>query len=549
DSLEKYADNPFFGLLIVDFEDESVTLPVPAHENEHKKDDASERAEEDLTVEVVDIQEKDINEDSERFGESLVSEKVENEDEGKAEVPEEQASKPEGTKGKIQEIGEKIKDKLRDKKTYQVILDKIKEYLVKAYQFIKKYIWEGLMGMNKHGMFIRGAGPKTSIRGIIILIIIGVLILFISVKAVKKGSQTKEQKEDINVILSEVDEQFSNGRTIGQAGNISEAVVVIDDALSRLDKALEYGVLMEEIEVKKKEGVSILDEITRAVPVDGSTLITSLSGYIEGATSSDIVLVGKTLYITDPENSAIYAVSVDGGDVTTFIGDEILVTPRWITANEAGNLLVYDNDVGIVKVDVDSRTVESIPGLSSTSVGDVNEIDSYTDKDGNEYIYLLRNQAQDVQKISRYASGYSFPVLRWSSEKLTDVTDMEIDGKIYFSSPSQGIFRYWVDGIDPYTLVGMDREIATPDCIEMDDGLVYIGDSGNGRIVVLSKGASLTPTQGKFLAQIVFRGEGGFRNIRDIAVDNDNRELYILDAEDVYKIDLVLVDENVEKYE
>jgi hypothetical protein len=403
--------------------------------------------------------------------------------------------------------------------------------------------------MGRKGIFIRGAGPKPAVRGIVILIFLGVLVLFFSIRAIKKGSETKEQKENVAAILAEVDEQFENGRTIGQAGNISEAVVVIDDALYKLDTALEYGVLTDEINVKKDEGIGILDDVTRAIPVDESALITSVSGYVEGAITSDITLVNETLYVTDPDNSAVYSVGVDGGDVTTFIGDEILITPKWIAPNRENDLLVYDSDLGIVKIDIMSRTAESIAGLSSTSVGDVSEMDTYSDKDGNEYIYLLRNQAQDVQKISKYPSGYSFPVLRWSSSKLADANDMEIDGNIYFSTPSQGIFRYSVDKVDSYTLVGLDREIQNPSCIELDENLVFVADPGNKRVVVLSKGATLTPTQGKFIAQIVFRGVKGFENIQDIVVDSTNRRLFVLDDGNIYNIDLAKVDEKAGQYE
>ena len=59
-----------------------------------------------------------------------------------------------------------------------------------------------------------------------------------------------------------------------------------------------------------------------------------------------------------------------------------------------------------LKVSVSDKTVEQIAGLSSTSVGDVVEIENYSVAESDFlYLYTLRPNDSDVRKIAKYPSG------------------------------------------------------------------------------------------------------------------------------------------------
>jgi hypothetical protein len=206
---------------------------------------------------------------------------------------------------------------------------------------------------------------------------------------------------------------------------------------------------------------------------------------------------------------------------------------------------VVDHEKGVLHINIADSSVQEIAGLSITSVGTVTNCEYYTSPDNAEYFYLLRSGSSDVQKISKYLSGYSLPALRLADSRFSDAVDIEIDGKIYILLESGTILRYFGDSIDTYTLTGLDKPLGSKTtALELDDTLVYIGDSENKRIVVVTKGSTVTPEKGKFVAQFEYRGEGeAFGDIREIFVDNQTRMMYILDGTKVFKVSLLKVDE------
>ncbi|MBN2015411.1 hypothetical protein JW766_01125 [Candidatus Dojkabacteria bacterium] len=444
-----------------------------------------------------------------------------------------------------------LKDKVTDKETYKVVLIKLKEFGQKLLVFGKTHIWEGLLGMSKRGMYLKGAGPKTSIRGIIVLIIVVVCLLYISIRGIQRHSDTNDKKTEIMAVLSDIDEKFNNGRNLGAAGNIAEAVAVLEEALGSLSSIKEYGIMTDEIRAKEEEGYAIMDDVRKVILLDDGNIITDIAGYIEGAQAADMTMLGSRLYVSDPNLSTIYELSVEGGEVYSVVGEDTdLRSPSSIVFDGEGDMIIFDGGEGILKLHLDEKKVERLAGLSSTSVGEVKEIDNYVTPDGTNILYLLRPSKNDVRKITKYSSGYSLPELRLSSTQFGGAKDMEIDGKIYILTQADGIVRYFGEKLDPYALVGLDKSINDASCLELDDFLVYVGDSANRRVVVVTKGGSLTPDQGRYVGQIIYRGENNYlSNIKDIIVDNEGRVMYILDETKIFRVELTKVDEYKESLE
>lgn len=465
---------------------------------------------------------------------------------------EREREKLDGVKHKgLKDIGEKIKGKLADKKTYQVILIKLREFVYKLYKLAKEYIWDGLMGMGRKGLYLKGSAPKTSVRGIIILIIIVVSSLYISIRAIQKHQDKVARVKEVEAILEEVVSNFDNGRDLGEAGDIAESVSIIESAISKLEGAKDYNVQEEEIEAKISEGMEILDEVRKVIVVTKDNIITDVAGYIEGAGANDIMLKGGKLYIADTQTSAIYEVGFDGGEVKKITSDDTpLSRPDAIAFDSEGNMLISDLESGILKFNLTEKKVEALAGLSVSSVGAITEIENYAIQDGSNFLYILRGDNNDVRKISKYASGYSLPSLRMADSRFAGAHDIEIDGKIYVLTQSDGIFRYYVDTPDPYTIVGLDKPITSSNCLELDFKLVYVGDSTLKRIVVITKGSYLAPQQGRYVAQFLYRGDGdSFSDIREIVVDNDLRLMFVLAGTKVFKVELNQVDQYAEKFE
>lgn len=568
DEFEEKKKNPLFSMVMVNTypekkreEAEGFTIKGEEGKIDEKKEIFTDekqldQVDDDLSVdykydkekeEEKQVSRKDVEEDFDLQKKEVDNDELESQEEAQPPTTRSKSEKEQKGDNKFGEITDRVKEKITDRKTYQVILAKGKDAAIRLFELFKEHVWEGLLGFKGGGIYLRGSGPKKNLRGIIILIMVVAALLFLSIRGVKKHIQTSDKKQEVQAELEQLDEKFANGKGLGEAGDIAEATRIMEEALADLDQLKQHEVLLDEISAKEVEARAILDELQRVIKIDDNNLITDVAGFIEGAKADDITFYQGSLYITDSENAAIYKVDTLGGDVNTFLEqNQNLVSPKSLVFDGNGDLLMYDSTLGITKLLMDSKTIEKPAGLSTSSVGEVVEIENYIDPQlQNNYLYLLRSVERDVRKISTVASGYTWPDVKIpSNEQLAGAQDIEIDGKIYIQTNPGGILRYYVDSFEQYTLTGLDKPIDQASSIELDPLLVYFGDSVNKRVVVVTKGDTLTPQQGKYVAQIVYRGEGDyFKDIEEVLVDHDTRTMYILDGTKVFKVDLEKVDE------
>jgi len=350
----------------------------------------------------------------------------------------------------------------------------------------------------------------------------------------------------VQAIFTQVDEKFHNGKNLGEAGSISDAVALIEDALQQLEGAKSYGVLTAEIDQRIQEGIGMLDEIQKVIVISDSNIITDVAAYIEGVEVNDIVLRDDKIYIADKATAAIYSVGVGGGEVSKITGESaVLAEPQSISFDSEGNLLISDARKGILKMSGSGNEVQELVGLSASSVGTVTQIENYTTPDDIDFLYLLRAGNNDVRKISKYPSGYSLPALRLANSQFSTAKDLAIDGKIYVLIGSgEVVIRYYLDTQDPYRIIGLDKPIDGATSFEIDDHLVFVGDSANKRVVIVTKGSAASPQQGRYVAQFDYRGEGDLlSNIKEIVVDKETRVMYILDGTKIFKVELFEIDQ------
>lgn len=547
--------DPLFGVLLVKLSSEER---VDEEEfTEATKNSKAEKADEGFSQEAEDESEAD-----EPLYEEKFDEEEEKEDKSKVQVVEntEKQSTDHGAKPTVTEIKQKLGDKvqsmkkkfgdnMRDKKTYQVLLLRLRDYLVQGYGLVKKYVWEGLLGMGGEGIYIKGSGPRKPIRGIIILILVVISLLYLSFRTYNRHQEKSTNESDVRLVFEQVDEKYHNGKNLGEAGSISDAVALIEEALKQLEDAKSFGVLEDEIDQKINEGVSMLDQIQKVIVITDENILTDAAAYIEGVEANDIVLYDGKIYIADKPTGAIYSVSTNGGEVGKVTGEStVLSEPESLTIDNEGNFLVFDVQAGIVKYNPVDNSINELVGLSASSVGGVTQIENYTTPDKIDFLYLLRAGNNDVRKISKYPSGYSLPALRLANSQFSTAKDIAIDGKIYIlTGTGEGVIRYYVDTQDPFRIIGLDKPINGSTSFELDDRLIFLGDSANKRVVITTKGSSAAPQQGKYVAQIDYRGEGDhLSSIKEIVVDKASRVMYILDGTKIFKVELFDVDKYAE---
>jgi len=565
-------ENPQNNVLMIKYENKEDEI-VPVQNIEKPADEKTENIQEDKSEENIEPEEDKIelkdeleqkNEDNldtdfegkEEFDEEIIpTEKIINKEKSSSGIKSKFVDLKNNaiTKIKNSQSLSKAKEKIADKKTYQVIIGKIKEYSIKIWELFKKYIWEGLLGFGTGKMFLKGSRGKKPIRGIIILLLLAFLLIYISIKSVDKKVEENSAEKEIETQLAEIVTKVSGGKNLSDAGDMIQGTKKIEEAIVELDTLKSKGVMVDEINAEIEKAYQTLYIVKRALVITDSDLVTNIGGYIENADAIDMEYYNDRLFVLDRTNKSIYEVTISNGEVKKiFIDSTVLSDPVSLVITERGDLFVHDQKQGLVKADFAENTLNVLTGLSASTTGEAVDISSYIMNEGTENIYTLRPSQSDVTKTTKLGSGYSFPQKRLSNQSFSDGVDIEIDGKIYVLSQANGIIRYLGDAIDPFALVDLDKEIVNPKCLELDNKFqyVFVCDNGNNRIVISMKGIPGAVSQGAYLYQVNYSGSNNYlSNLKELTIDTERRMLYILDGNNIYKVQLTDVDQYAKKYE
>jgi hypothetical protein len=122
----------------------------------------------------------------------------------------------------------------------------------------------------------------------------------------------------------------------------------------------------------------------------------------------------------------------------------------------------------------------------------------------------------------------------WTQNSLlTGANSIAIDMSIYILKGDGSLLRFTRGEQDSFNVTGMDKGFSSPSQVltNYDFDNIYIVDSGNNRIVVLSK-------EGVLQKQYLSSNQELWKELRGIAVSEDETTAYILDGSRVYTFSL-----------
>jgi hypothetical protein len=146
-------------------------------------------------------------------------------------------------------------------------------------------------------------------------------------------------------------------------------------------------------------------------------------------------------------------------------------------------------------------------------------------------IYLLDTGNNQIYKYQKQAEAFSSE-REWLQEQvdLTNAIDLAIDGNIYILNKNGEIKKY-LQGEEvelgmnapepPFQQASKIKVSET-----MNEGYIYVLEPKQNRLVIFNK-------EGKFLMQYK---DSGFSDLKDMAIDEKNKKIYLLNADSVYRI-------------
>jgi len=352
---------------------------------------------------------------------------------------------------------------------------------------------------------------------------------------VKDKNEAESSLYRAKEILDSISEEISEEDLVRKASLLSEYEELENTLLSR--------------KVVKEEDSSVIEFLDTKLKFNGDPSPTDIIYYKDSSGN-------EYLYISDKGNSAVYRVSINDLQVDKLPDDEnLLKTPEYIDYGHEG-VYVYDSTQGVLKSSFTNGfngSFEILTGVKARDLDDdsISEIAILAETDN---IYLLSRNKKAILKSSRTGSGYGLTYAYVESETFSEVNDFFSDFTMYILRPgADGLETYIYNYLtfkyeySPSTLVGLrtDLENVTKGYTSgsLDSGL-YIFDANQRRFIKFEKPKEgtekLHPGELVLKQQYIYKGEkeNAFTDVKDFAVDVDEKYMYILDRKTVWRVTL-----------
>ncbi|HEX9114974.1 MAG TPA: hypothetical protein VGA61_02820 [Anaerolineae bacterium] len=217
-------------------------------------------------------------------------------------------------------------------------------------------------------------------------------------------------------------------------------------------------------------------------------------------------------------------------DSDQVVGDLVDVTWADAVSNQRSRLLALDSSGNLFSYDVQFGAAREALGGRDQWGGTPQLLAGY-----NGNLYLVDAKANQIWRYRPSDKGYSGTPDRYFAENvqvnLTGVQSIAIDGSIWLLYADGRLIKFFTGKQDAFTPTGLPTPLSGPTAVAVsaDGDQIYIADTGNGRIVELSKKTGqfqrqLRPAQGDVLS-----------DMRDLYLDEAGGAFYIVTSNKLYR--------------
>ena len=407
-----------------------------------------------------------------------------------------------------------LKDKLVFRKRSYHILPKIGNFFVSlgigiGLIFSPKF-WAGAFrGLSN---WLRNLNKKDRVLVVTLLICFVVLVISIIITANGNKNKAAISKFDQTVATitnnqAQIDLETAVNNNVGAILTLNNSITLITNSLPQT----------KEQEAKKETLLNQLsaqsDKLQKITKVSNFQEIVNTSSWNSKAGADNLVFLNGNLYISDGLNKAIYNLNVKSSVRNQIVlADSVALTSPSVSDSDlyylAGQKIIKINKQSVSRVDI-----------NLTDLSGENLIQFY-----NGYLYLLNKTDNQIYKYSKDLSGHS----DWLKEtaNLSQTTDFKVDGRITLAQNNSDLIRFNKGKKVDYKTADISPAIRADKVITTANN-IYLLDIKNNRLVNLTKDGNLVK-QYRLVKD----------NLKDFAVDESGKAVYILAGTTVYKFGL-----------
>lgn len=353
-----------------------------------------------------------------------------------------------------------------------------------------------------------------------------ILLIFLATGAILsfKNKQVGQNNSNFNALLTEAKDKYH------QALNLKDldpdaAKQNLDEAGKKLNEALILKPNDGDAQTLKKQIEEDSGSILKIFEVKDYPVFLSLDLVKKDFASKKMSISLNKILLLDENKKTLVLIDLETKINQILAGSDQLGDGQFASLN--GDFgFVYAKDKGVLRVDTKAqKTTTAIK--SDSEWGKIADLYGFG---GNIYLLdILKNQ---IWKYLPIASGYSDKVTYFKDAKndLADAKRMEIDSSVWILKTGNEIKKFTSGALDNFSLGGLDKPLGDLTNFFVSDKTdnVYLLDSGNSRLVVVSK-------TGQYKSQ--YHGDK-FKTASDLVVDEKGKKIYLLENNQIYQIEL-----------
>jgi DNA-binding beta-propeller fold protein YncE len=366
-----------------------------------------------------------------------------------------------------------------------------------------------------------------------IFFVMAILVLIIFANAVIDQDDTnadQEQETSYAETISQIDLRINEGKA-ATLFDEDEAERLLNEAQDLLDT------VPKESESYQQRGDELqgviqneLNSIRKVTPLFDATSVVNFGDIVDSIAVNRIALLGATAYGFDASNGTIYAGDTENGVATVAREDSDTGSPvaavkaspgTALIAKESNQLFLYNPiEDTLTNLEIDNAGVNITP-IAAAVFG--------------SRVYVLDPTNNQIYRFDELDDGYS-GATPWVADdvNLESAVSLAIDADVYILKQNGSVLKMAGGFKEDFALDTVEPAIESAEKIYTDENsdFLYILDRANQRVVVFNK-------EGAVVNQYT---SPSFTDVRDMAIDEDDSELFLLNGNEVFRIELTHLD-------
>lgn len=381
------------------------------------------------------------------------------------------------------------------------------------------------IGQNLKNAF---SGLNKNRRRLLVPLGILILILIVSLAYKRINNHYQEQQKTFDDLVAQIEDkqnQVDSYLLYNNEEGAKQVLINLQELLKNFPQKTKKE--KEKYQLLESKVAAVAARVQHLTKTDRGQEILKASDIKPEAEVNNLFLLNGQLYLADNKNHNVYTFDLKNKSTSTI---SLASSSDLSKPSEADGNLYYLDGKQLVKVDLKTKTGQllKIEGLGSA----LSDYRLY-----NSGLYVLSADSSQIYRLNLKGDTFSAPT-PWLKEAidLKNSVSFTIDGTIYVLNKNGSIAKLYRGQRQDLNISSIIPPLENANKLISGSKYFYIFELNSKRLAVFAKTDTKDgPKAGAFLAQFDL---SAFESLKDIQMNEANKEAYILNANSVYSLKL-----------